>query len=62
MGPVSNSIDFNLLVAVPDFATLTAELRYNIDFCAANKLSQSRKWLSELLVARRDFSDAKLRK
>lgn len=45
------SIDLNLPVSMPATPDLQAELRYNIDFCAANKLTQTQKWLSELLVA-----------
>ena len=46
----SSSIDL-LPVSVPMLQDLQAELRWNIDFCAANRLTQTRKWLSELLVA-----------
>jgi hypothetical protein len=60
----SNSIDFSprLLVELVDPLSLQAELRYNIDFCAANKLTQSRKWLCELLVARHVKPDNQFRK
>ena len=49
----SHSLDFNVLVTLPDTASLVQELRYSIDFCAANRLTQSRKWLSELLCSRK---------
>ena len=45
------SIDLCLPVTMPATPDLQAELRYNIDFCSANKLTQTQKWLSELLVA-----------
>lgn len=47
----SSSIELNLPVQVPTLVDLQSELRWNIDFCAANRLTQTRKWLSELLVA-----------
>jgi hypothetical protein len=45
----SSSIDFSLPNGIPNPKDLLQELRYNMDFCAANRLLQTRKWLGELI-------------
>ena len=47
----SSSIDFSLPNGFPIAKDLLQELRYNMDFCAANRLLQTRKWIGELIVA-----------
>ena len=48
----SASLDLCLPVSMPSGnSQLVNEIRFNIDFCYANRLSVTSKWLGELLVS-----------
>ena len=47
--------EFQLVKAMPaDINSLAREIRFNMAYMQANRLSQSAKWLGELLITLRD--------
>ena len=52
-----NEHSFNSVIPLPENKdALQKEIRFNMDYCKANKLNQTAKWLGELLVTLKSSS------
>lgn len=50
---------FHLMVEMPEDRRIERELRFAIDFLRANRLSESAKWVSELLSSMKNRNSSK---
>lgn len=50
---------FHLMVEMPEDRRIERELRFAIDFLRANRLSESAKWVAELLSSMKNRNSSK---